>query len=302
MQWLQKQVIRINYVVFLIKSEVQLKWRFIQNFFTKDKYILVDRSRKTRKDSVNIHYWRNANGEENLGDYLSNVICDYLISYWNLPHELPSTRYRHLYAVGSIIGFSYQNAVVWGSGLLEPCKQYLQVAQKARLDIRCVRGPKTRDALLSVGIKCPEKYGDPAILMPLIYRPKNCNKKYRVSVIRHYLDQKGVSEDANNPLVHSINILTTDYKGVIDEIVQSKRIISSSLHGIILSEAYGVPAILLSQRNLFKYEDYYYSTGRYNIRVAETIQEGMKCDTMPLPNLREMQKSLINLFPRDLWR
>ena len=42
---------------------------------------------------------------------------------------------------------------------------------------------------------------------------------------------------------------------------KAKLVISSSLHGIILAETYGIPAILLMDKvtnNMFKYNDYYY--------------------------------------------
>ncbi|WP_346793949.1 polysaccharide pyruvyl transferase family protein, partial [Klebsiella pneumoniae] len=49
------------------------------------------------------------------------------------------------------------------------------------------------------------------------------------------------------------------------EIVNSKFVISGSLHGIIIAEAYGIPAIFLdnnSGESRFKYDDYYFGSGR----------------------------------------
>ena len=45
---------------------------------------------------------------------------------------------------------------------------------------------------------------------------------------------------------NQIDILTNDWKK-INQIYNSKLIISSSLHGIILAVAYGIPAILLNK-------------------------------------------------------
>lgn len=301
MHWVKKQYQRIKYAINLTTTRMCLAIHSVKGYTTRNKYILGDKSRRTNKDCVNIHYWRNAAGEENLGDYLSKVICNYYAAYWNLPQKLPPTRFRHLYAVGSIIGFSYQNAVVWGSGLLNEYKPYIDAARKSHLDIRCVRGPKTSSVLLNAGIPCPSVYGDPAVLMPLIFSPDKCKKRHRVSVIRHYMDTAGIMEDRRNPCVHSIRIQTTDYRNVISEIAQSERVISSSLHGLILSEAYGVPAVYLRTGDMFKFEDYYYSTGRYDIKYVSSVQEGMHCDTMKVPDLREMQRTLIESFPRDIW-
>lgn len=46
------------------------------------------------------------------------------------------------------------------------------------------------------------------------------------------------------------------------------EVYSSSLHGIILAEAYGVPAVMFRSYDKsvdFKYLDYYASTGRYDV-------------------------------------
>ena len=80
--------------------------------------------------------------------------------------------------------------------------------------------------------------------------------------------------------------------------------ISSSLHGIILAEAYGIPAIMLSMtpdKDITKYKDWYYSTGRYNVRIVHSIREGLATDPMELPDLSSLRKGLLNSFPYDLW-
>ena len=94
-------------------------------------------------------------------------------------------------------------------------------------------------------------------------------------------------------------MLSDDWMAVIDKIVMTKLVICSSLHGIILAESYGVPAILLNDygMNLFKYEDYYYSTGRFDFPVAKTVEEALKLAPPPLPDFTEMRESLVSSFP-----
>lgn len=194
------------------------------------------------------------------------------------------------------MGFGCQKATVWGSGLLSPYRLYLKRLKLAELDIRSVRGPKTRNVLIDMGIKCPEIYGDPVILMPKIYNPENLGKEYEVSLITHFSDVS--CYDTYN----RINMITTDYKYVIDEIVKSKLVISSSLHGIILSEVYGVPAILLNKGgDLFKYIDWYESTRRSDIRIADSIERALKMEPVELPQLEELQEKALIAFPKDLW-
>ena len=74
--------------------------------------------------------------------------------------------------IGSILGFRCQNAVVWGSGILNTNKKIRYRIKLSNLDIRAVRGPKTREQLVKLGKECPCVFGDPAVLLPYIYMPK----------------------------------------------------------------------------------------------------------------------------------
>ena len=81
-------------------------------------------------------------------------------------------------------------------------------------------------------------------------------------------------------------------------------IISSSLHGIILAESYGIPAIWLKDSSVdeFKYYDWYYSTGRFNITPSLTIEDARQKSPPDLPDLQNLRKSLIDSFPYELWK
>lgn len=272
----------------------------------KNRHTLFCDGRPLEKNRVNLHYWHLSENTyyQNLGDYLSEVVVKHIINKHglSLSSAIPST--QNLYAIGSILQTAYHNTVVWGSGFLNDpfgsrISSILHNNHFRKLDIRAVRGPKTHDSLKKLGHTCPEIYGDPAIIMPEIYAPKERVITKRYSVVQHFTDKSTCD--------HTIPILTTDYIGFIDKICSSELIISSSLHGIILAEAYGVPAILYLPANtqnnlsLYKYEDYYYGTERYSFPIAHTIQEALTLKPCPLPNLTEQRKMLISTFPIDLW-
>ena len=264
----------------------------------RDSKILNASSRKTTPNIVNLHWWslNREDGIENIGDYLSVVICQYMLERRGLSMDTKTNTTKHLYSVGSIIQGGAQNATIWGSGLkygLSGIDKTMHLYRK--LDIRLVRGPRTRKALLEEGYNCPESYGDPALIMPLIYTPKELRKQ-DVTIILH--------KDTNREIPNSIMPLGKDYKTFIDRIYNSKLVISSSLHGIILAETYGIPAVLLSDtetKNMFKYEDYYYSTGRRKFPVASSIEQAMTMQPAKIPDFTEIRKEIINTFPYDLW-
>jgi len=203
-----------------------------------------------------------------------------------------------LYTIGSLVVMGHQNATIWGSGILQSEPDgYIWKRNKYRsLDIRCVRGPETKRRLKENGYDVENcLIGDPGVLMPLIYSPKITEKR-PYSVIMH-MNKK---EEMDN----TIDIVTNDWKATIDEIANSELIISSSLHGIIIAEAYGVPAILLNKTedgDLFKYNDYYYSTGRKSYAMAESVEEALAMPRPEVPDLSKLQDNLLNTFPVDLW-
>lgn len=278
--------------------------KVIRRKLVKLYYRFKDRKKnivKVVSHSVNLIWWSE---KKNLGDYLSYLVYEWILKEYKIEKDKVVNQTKYIMAIGSVISFLTEDATVWGSGILGVSeipvvfnKRYFR-----KLDIRAVRGPFTRHVLVSAGYKCPEIYGDPAILMPYIYQPEtNKRKRFAVSIIEHH------SKDDQLKLCgfNYINIETYDYKKFIDEICASQKIISSSLHGIILAETYGVPAVFLSdgmESQLFKFWDWYLSTGRTDIRVAKTLEEALEMEPMPLPQLDEMRDNLIKCFPVDLWK
>lgn len=251
---------------------------------------------------VNLEYWQKST---NIGDTLAPVICDWMLAQRGLRPDAKVKKTRHLLTVGSILAERRIpcDAVVWGTGI-----HYFSAVSKIafwrklrKLDIRAVRGPVTKTILACNGYKCPDIFGDPAILMPRIYVPEGVKKvSGRTTLIRHFL-----SADLKAPAdVEPLDTRTDDYRAFIDAICASEKVISSSLHGIILAESYGVPTVFLQENmseQLIKFYDWYYSTGRTNIRFAYSVEEAMAMEPMPLPELERMRDGLMESFPYDLW-
>lgn len=255
--------------------------------------VILFTTKRAKRNYVNLDYCFNF---KNLGDNISPVIVDYMAKIRNIQLNKTVNGTKHLFAVGSIITAGPQDCTVWGSGLLNT--KILNRLATRKLDIRAVRGPLTRIILLDQGYNVPEVYGDPAILMPLIYDVAVA-KKYAIGLITHF--NEAVENDSDDSF-HRINIVTDDYQNFVKEIKSCNLIISSSLHGIIFAEAYGVPAILLKPNcDLLKYYDYYYSTGRYRFPMLENLSELNSVCAPEIPDFRTMQGDLLAAFPSDLW-
>lgn len=170
----------------------------------------------------------------------------------------------NILAIGSVIGMlNNRHSIIWGAGIMDSTLKSI-VPPK---EVKAVRGPLTRRKLLDMGVDCPEVYGDPALLLPRYYKP-SLAKKHRLGVIAHYVDRQAAEEAFAGQDVSMIDIKGyTDWHDFIDRIVECEGIVSSSLHGLIIAEAYGIPAVWVEfagsdPRDRFKYHDFYGSLNR----------------------------------------
>ena len=169
--------------------------------------------------------------------------------------------------MGSVLGlFPLKRTVVWGSGFIEEGKTLKEKPYK----IHSVRGPLTRRELLKQGIDCPEIYGDPALLISRYYR-KDVNKKYQYGIVPHYIDENNsilIDFCLKHPEYTVIRMKGyKDWHDIPDQIMQCQRIISSSLHGLIIADSYEVPNVWVRFSDGitggdFKFHDYFQSVGR----------------------------------------
>ena len=182
----------------------------------------------------------------------------------------------NILAIGSILqSMCNKYSIVWGTGAMHAD---VNVNIQTPLEIRAVRGPKTYCLLNRKGIKCSKLFGDPALLLPLVYNP-HTTKKYKVGIIPHYADEDSrlllelVSALGDDCRVISMSKYKK-FEALIDQICECEYVLSSSLHGIIISDAYSVPnsRIKLSenvQGGDFKYEDYFESVGRTDYEALD---------------------------------
>lgn len=170
---------------------------------------------------------------------------------------------RVIVSIGSVLGWaSGTDTIIWGSGIIDKNTQILQSKFLA------VRGKYTMKRIDELGLKHHNvKYGDPAILLPLIFKER-IKKNFSIGIIPHYIHFEEVSQIIRNKNLDSmflvINMLDK-VENVLRMILQCEKIVSTSLHGLIVPHAYNIPAIWVkfSQNELagdnIKFYDYFSS-------------------------------------------
>lgn len=229
-------------------------------------------------------YWRPAWGK-NFGDELSPLLVERILGRRITRNE------PRLLAIGSIIHFSGKNDHIWGSGVNGKVlgrNQYI----KKRPHVHAVRGPLTRQFLSKFGIVAPPIYGDPALLIPDYFPELTPTPSKEYVIVPHYSEVSRFEGVANVIDPRSAPL------PVIRKILNARFVISSSLHGLIIAEAFGIPARHLRVSKTepdFKYIDYYLGTGRGGFTSAHSVTEALEMGGEPAPVVDK--QALIDAFP-----
>lgn len=209
----------------------------------------------------------------NLGDALSGVMVS-LLAGLPVDHVAHDSPRRRMAAVGTI-GHSLLNGevVVWGTGTSRyrnpgaPADQRVPVAPVAgtRLKITATRGPVSRRILGEGNAVGPAVYGDPVWLLPRFY-PGPQTKRWKLGVIIHLADLQDRSFEVHPKpdyvryvvppeladdvrLIHTVTPIGLDgMRDRLDEILSCERLVSTSLHGMVFAESYGIPCLYFSPR------------------------------------------------------
>lgn len=197
----------------------------------------------------------------------------------------------HYLAIGSIMDKANDQSIVWGSGSFGTESRWDMPKKATYL---ATRGPLTRNKIDTAKLKCPRIYGDPALLVPRFY-PRKKPPTYELGLIVRWSEpslREGVKVDG----VKLIDFARGDIENVLDDILSCKRIFSSSLHGLILADAYGIPnawKVSNSPKGReFKFWDYFISVGKLRqpstfklLRPDLTLEmmlEGIEFDGRPI--------------------
>lgn len=188
-----------------------------------------------RHRAVQAYWW---NEVPNFGDALAPLLLErfaYLRVEWS-----PVSRAR-IASVGSILDHipPLWDGIILGSGKLrEDTRVHLLGARsRAAATILALRGP-----LSAKGIPGSYALGDPGILADELVGPQE--KLWDLGILPHFSDTELVPRfRALTPAQQSIRVIHpgTDPLTVLREIGSCRQIVTSSLHGMIVADAFGIP-------------------------------------------------------------
>ena len=219
-------------------------------------------------------------------------------------------------SVGSIINIIDQDGTrIWGTGLMGPLSRdaVKRMSAMPRVSVLAVRGKRTRAELISsLGWDVPETYGDPALLLPRFLPPQGRQiTSNRIAVVPHYLHSKYFSEATNND-TYVVDV-EQGMEQVVQEIAAARACISTSLHGVIIAQAYGVPWtwLRIADQKLggdkFKFEDFFSTLDESAVQSVSisssdiaTLDFQELARDAALPDLQISLDALMDSFPTEL--
>ena len=180
----------------------------------------------------------------------------------------------HVLMCGSIMNYANEYSHVWGAGFMHSKSPIDGVPEK----VHAVRGPLTAKRLEQLGIEVKVPYGDPSMLITnYIERERldflaNHQERFDIGVIPHYIDKMTVRNWPDEFLKIDISMQnTTDLMLMVN---RCEKIISSSLHGLILGDILGKPTLWVKLSNNLagddmKFHDYFASIGRKDVEFFD---------------------------------
>lgn len=198
---------------------------------------------------------------------------------------------------------------IWGTGFIRENINESYFYRK-NTNFHAVRGELSKAKVERIiGRKLNIPTGDAGLLADRLVKRK-LTKKYTVGVIPHFREQDNpIFAKIKNMHPNSLMIdLRDDPVTVVEQIGECDVIISSSLHGLIVADAFGVPNVhIVVTDNLkgdgFKFKDYYSSFGveyrpiNLNNEPIPTVKDVIDRYQITEEMVEKKKRELIASFP-----
>lgn len=230
---------------------------------------------------MNAYWWKD---RANFGDSLTPLLLDKLA---DITGEWTPIDTAEIIVVGSILEHlppAWTGAIV-GAGKLH---------QWSHPDLSHANVLALRGRFSAVDVPGDFALGDPGLLCSEIL-PHSDEKRFDLTVVPHWSDKTLAKRFAHlDP--HVIDP-TDDLMTIIGDIAASKKIVSSSLHGIIIADSFRIPR----RAELFPNIDASYEGGVFKFHdYSSVLGEPMKFGALHTPDERRIEIAQAELF--DVFR
>lgn len=203
---------------------------------------------------------------------------------------------KHYLATGSILDQATSQSLIWGAGAIGSGRICMDLSMR---NVFLLRGKLSLDELNHI-CKCnlSVPLADPAMLVSEYFWPK-VSKQWNVGVVPHYSEYEWASRFFKSEGIKIIDV-RQDVEDFVREILSCEYILSSSLHGLILSDTYEIPNLWVKfsrrDNDSFKFLDYYsvFCDDVLDFSPFELNAETEISSAIQRTNCRRFQK-LINL-------
>lgn len=228
----------------------------------------------------------------NVGDQLEELLVSHLFGAEPIHDE---TSGKRMLGVGSISHRLLRGDLVWGSGFRNvPMK--LAPGDAETIDVRAVRGPLTLEYLKKNGVRVDtvEHFFDPGLLIGEIFKEqfallrKQVQRTSTIAFVPHHQDRQPFVAQYGRLGLPIINV-DSGLMNFCAALLSTTLVVASSLHGIILAEALGIPALMhkpMAGEQIEKFFDYYYGTNRMTFPVIESFPDIVAAQPPQLPKLK----------------
>lgn len=248
-------------------------------------------------DEFGLYWWRPRDGWINIGDEISPIVLGHVtgrrivfrnvddcdgVAVGSVFYPLKAKRRRRKAPL-----------FVWGTGTLKPKHDDYR---NLWLNLAALRGPKTWAEIEN----CPDvPFGDPGLFVREIWpQPGSLRQPGRVGIIAHHSMQHG---QPTRRLLDGIDgaslvsITQPDIAKMMRQVAKCSLVISSSLHGMVFADAFGVPSLFWNEageENEWKFRDYFAGAGRPDfaaLTMAEilAVSAGGRVADLPFSVLSE---------------
>ena len=249
---------------------------------------------------MRVYHFKRKDGRLNFGDDLSPAVISHVL---NLSVQYSGPQHAEIMSVGSILSYwSAKNSrrrnffdrilfrqpiAVFGSGIIAE-----RPVKLPNCEILALRGPLTQKHL---GLENVAIHADPGLLASRLVPKVNSGKQ--IGIVPHYVDKQHavIAALELDPQFKIIDV-ERPWADVLMEISQCSMVLSSSLHGLIASDSYGIPNVRITFSDQivggdFKFFDYGLSVDRGHLQ-AKSI--GSVSDIFQIIESSELTQSVID--------